>query len=130
VDAAKKGRSALLIIAELGPQLQDARLRRSLAMRGFQDALLPPFDYDDDLVRLSCLIELHQGMKTLYGLWWEGIDRILMGEPKGGRSPCDHTQDGLLVPQPRRLKKLSRSLIAMYRSVVGLLFEACFGDSD
>jgi hypothetical protein len=121
-DAAAKGRSALSIIADLGAQLEEARLRQSLPMGGSQEALLHPFDYDDDSGCLSCLTELHQGMKRLYGLWWEDMGRILMGEPKGGRSAWDDARDGLSVPQPRWPKRLWHSLIGVYRTVVGLLF--------
>jgi hypothetical protein len=123
VDSATKGRSALSIIADLGAELEETRLRQALAMGGAigsQEALLHPSEHDSGC--LSCLTELHQGMRRLYGLWWEDMGRLLIGEPKGGRSAWDDVRSSLSVPQPRWPKRLWCSLIGMYRTVVGLLF--------
>jgi hypothetical protein len=121
-DATVNGRSALSIIADLGAQLEEARLRQALPMGGSQEALLHPFDSDDDSGCLSCLTELHQEMRRLYGLWWEDMGRLLMGEPKGGHSAWDDVRDSLSVPQPRWPERLWCSLIGMYRTIVGLVF--------
>jgi hypothetical protein len=106
VNAAEKGRSALSIIATLGAELEKARLQRDLVKRGSREALLRPSEHDGDAGCLDCLEELHQGMRRLYGVWWEDTGRLLMGEPKGGRSAWDEVRDSLLVPQPTRWEKL------------------------
>jgi len=108
VDAAVKGRSALSIIATLGAELEEARLRQDLAKRGSQEegALLHPSEHDGDAGCLRCLEELHQGMRRLYGVWWEDMGRLLMGEPKCERSAWDGVRDSLSVPQPRWWERL------------------------
>lgn len=122
MDSATKGRSAFSIIAALGAELEGARLRQAL-VRGSQEALLQPFEQDEDSGCLSCLTELHRGMMRLYGLWWEDMGRFLMGEPKGGRSAWVNVRDSLSVPQPRWPERLRCLLIGMYRAVVGFLFQ-------
>jgi len=121
VDAAVKGRYALSIIATLGAELEVARLRQDLAKRGSQEeALLHPSEHAGCL---SCLEELHQGMRRLYGVWWEDMGRLLMGEPKCGRSAWDDVRDSLSVPQPKWWEKLWSWVVGVYLVVVGLLFQ-------
>lgn len=119
-DSATKGRSAFSIIAALGAELEDARLRQALVRGGSQEALLHPFDEDSGC--LSCLSELHRGMMRLYGLWWEDMGRFLMGEPKGGRSAWVDVRDSLSVTQPRWPERLRCLFIGVYRAVVGFVF--------
>jgi len=106
VNAAANGRSALSIIATIGAELEEARLQQDLVKRGSHEALLHPSDHDGDAGCLGCLEELHQGMRRLYGVWWEDTGRLLMGEPKVGRSAWDEVRDGLLVPQSAWWEKL------------------------
>lgn len=106
VNAAAKGRSALSIIATLGVELEEARLRQGLVKRGSHESLLHPSEQDCDAGCLGCLEELHQGMRRLYGVWWEDMGRLLMGEPKGGRSAWNEVRNSLLVPRPTWWKRL------------------------
>ena len=122
VNAAAKGRSALSIIATLGAELEEARLRQDFAKRGSHEALLHPSGHDGDAGCLECLEELHQGMRRLYGVWWEDMGRLLMGEPKGGRSAWDEVRDSLLVPLPTWWEKLWCSFVGTYLAIVALLF--------
>jgi hypothetical protein len=123
VNAAAKGRSALSIIATLGAKLEEARLRQGLVKRGPYEKLLHPFEHDDYAGCLGCLEELHQGMRRLYGVWWEDMGRLLMGEPKGRHSAWDDVRSSLLVPQPARWGKLWWCLlIGTYLAIMGLLF--------
>jgi hypothetical protein len=122
MDSAVKGRSALSIIAALGAELEEERLRQERAKGGSREELLHPVERDGDSGCSSCLTGLHRGMMRLYGLWWEDMGRLLMGEPEGRRSAWHDVLKGLSVPQPRWPKRLGRLLIGMYRAVVGLLF--------
>ena len=122
VNSAAKGRSALSIIATLGAKLEEARLRQDLVKRGSHEALLHPSEHDGDAGCLDCLEELHRGMRRLYGVWWEDMGRLLMGEPKGGPSAWDQVRDSLLVPQPTWWEKLWCLLVGTYFDAVGLLF--------
>ena len=121
VNSAAKGHSALSIIATLGAELEEARLRRDLVKRGSHEALLNPSEHDGDAGCLVCLEELHQGMRRLYGVWWEDMGRLLMGEPKGGRSVWDEIRDSLLVPQPTWWEKLCL-FVGTYLGIASLLF--------
>ena len=123
MDSTTKGRSALSIIAALGAELEEKRSRQELAKGDSREELLHPIEHDDDDSNcLSCLTELHQGMRRLYGLWWEDMGRLLMGEPEGGRSAWHDVREGLSVPQPSWPERLRSLLIGMFRTVVGLLF--------
>lgn len=122
VNAPAKGRSALSIIATLGAELEEARLRRDLLKRGSHEALSPPSKHDGDAGCLGCLEELHQEMRRLYGVWWEDMGRLLMGEPKGGHSAWDEVRNSLLVPQPIWWVNLWCLLVVIYLAIVGLLF--------
>jgi hypothetical protein len=123
MDSATKGRSAFSIIGALGAELEGARVRQAPARGDSQEALLHPFEQDEDSGCLTCLTELHQGMMRLYGLWWEDMGRLLMGESKGGRSAWVDVRDSLSVPKPRWPERLRCLLIGMYRTVVGFLFQ-------
>ena len=122
VNTGAKGRSALSIIATLGAKLEEARLQQDLVKRGSHEALLQPFEHDGDAGCLGCLEELHQGMRRLYGIWWEDTGRLLMGGPKGGSSAWDEVRDSLLVPRPTWWEKLWCLLVGTYLAIVGLLF--------
>jgi hypothetical protein len=122
VNSAGKGRSALSIIATLGAKLEKARLRQDLVRRDSYEALLHPSGHDGDAGCLGCLEELHQGMRRLYGVWWEDMGRLLMGEPKGGRLAWDEVRISLLVPQPTWREKLWYLLDGTYLAIEGLVF--------
>jgi hypothetical protein len=122
VNASAKGRSALSIIATLGAELEEARLRRDLLKKGSHEALSHPSGHDGDAGCLGCLEELHQGMRRLYGVWWEDMGRLLMGEPKGGHSAWDEVRNSLLVPQPTWWVNLWCLLVVTYLAIVDLLF--------
>jgi hypothetical protein len=121
VNAAAKGRSALSIIATLGAELEQARLQQDLVKRGSHETLLRPSEHDGAAGCLNCLVELHQGMMRLYGVWWEDMGRLLMGEPKGRPSAWDEVRVSLLVPQPMWWEKLWCLLVGTYLAIVGLL---------
>jgi hypothetical protein len=74
-------RSALSIIAAVGAQLEQARSRRQAPVQNTSE-----HQQAGQSRCTSCLAELHRGMMRLYGLWWEDVGRILMGEPEGGCS--------------------------------------------
>ena len=119
VNTAAKGRSALSIIATLGAELKEARLQQDSVKRGSHEALLHPPEHGGDAGCLCCLEELHQGMRRLYGVWWEDMGRLLMGEPTGRCSAWDEVRDSLLVPQPTWWKRL---WCFAWQNVSGLLF--------
>jgi hypothetical protein len=121
VNAAAKGRSALSIIATLGAGLDKARLQQDLVKRGSHEAFSHASEHDGAAGCLGCLEELHQGMMRLYGVWWEDIGRLLMGEPKGGPSAWDAVRVSLLVPQPAWWEKLWCLLVGTCLATVGLL---------
>ena len=120
-DAAK-GRSAFSIIATIGAELEEARLRQEPAKRGSREALLHPSEPDGDTGCLSCLTELHRGMRRLYGVWWEDMGRLLTGEPMNGRSAWDDVLGGLSVPQPGCGESMWCLPIGTYRAAVDWLF--------
>lgn len=97
VSAAAKGRSAFSIIATLGAELCKARLQRDLVKGGSHEALLYSAEHKRAARCLGCLEELHQGMMRLYGVWWEDMGRLLIGEPKGGPSAWDEVRDSLFT---------------------------------
>ena len=93
---AVKGRSALSIITAVGLELEEARSRQAPEQQAGQQ---PP-EHDDKSRCESCLAELHQGMKRLYGQWWEDVGRLLMGEPQDGRSSVwDDVRRSISAPQ-------------------------------
>jgi hypothetical protein len=123
---AVKGHFALFIIATIGAELEKARSRQALANNASEKAGRHPIGHDNKSGCLNCLAELHQEMRRLYGQWWEDTGRLLMREPKGGRSSAwDEVRHTLSVPKTRVpslgwLERLRRLVRRVYCSVVYL----------
>jgi hypothetical protein len=95
-DDVIKNRSALSIIAAVGAQLEEARSRRQAPVQNASE-----LQQAGQSRCTSCLAELHREMKRLYGLWWEDVGRILMGEPQDGCSSVwDDVRSSLSSPLP------------------------------
>jgi len=125
---AVKGHFALSIIATLGSELEKARFRQALAENALKKTDRHTIGHDNKSGCSSCLAELHQEMRRLYGQWWEDVGRLLMGEPQGRHSSAwDDVRHILSVPKTRVLsqgwlERLGRFLRRVYCAVVYLQF--------
>jgi len=125
---ATKGHFALSIIATLGAKLEKARCRQALAKNPSEKPDRHHIGLDSISGCSDCLAELHQEMRRLYSEWWEDMGRLLMGEPKEGRSSSwDDVRHSLSdpiarVPSLGWVEKLRRFVCRVYRAVVYLQF--------
>ena len=131
VNSAMTGRSALSIITGAGSALETARSREASAPRDSKQEDHHNIEDKDHSSApcSSCLTEIHLEMRRLYGLWWEDMGRLLMGEPKTNHSVWDNVRDGLWDSQTPVLgtkMKLGQRLERFCRRIVHAVADLLF----
>jgi hypothetical protein len=127
MNAIINARSALSIITAVGAELQEAS-RHAPAQNASQQTGQQSLEHNDKSRCRSCLAELHRGMRRLYGLWWEDVGRLLMGEPQDGHSSVwDDVRSSLSAaqtpaPANQWLRRLECFLHQIYRAFTGWSF--------